>query len=117
MKTLKETFNFPVRVYDRVSISRVEKTHRDFFEEEKYVQEDDLKEEPAWVQGWMRVDIDELKGWGDVMSIDEEVTQVAKEGFNLCMVFTNTLGEFICTWKKTQFEQKLNEHFKKMGDD
>jgi hypothetical protein len=119
MRSVKEFFNFPIRVYDRVSATKIERDHAAFFtrqssdedEEEMIDKElDKLKVEPSWVRGFARIPVDEIKGIVDALSLDQDVKEVANSGFKFTIVMTKNLGDFMCTWNKERFETELDKH-------
>lgn len=112
MKSINEYFNFPIRVYDRVSVTGLERDHKAFYEGTSLLEEEieKLRVEPSWVKGHARIPVDEIKGIVDGLSLDQDVKEVAQNGFKFTVVMTRSLGDFMCTWNKTRFELELDKH-------
>lgn len=100
-------FAFPIKIYDGFSLKRaLEK------EEEEG---SDTPEPIDWVSGIARIPKSEVDilSWHDGFSRDRTVEQAATEGFDQTSVITLNYGDFICTWPRKRFEEKLNEFMDK----
>jgi hypothetical protein len=100
-------FGFPIKVYDDFSAKKA-----------MDAEDKDTTNEPVpidWIVGWAKIPVSDLHKlmWHDGFSRDRKVEQVASEGFDLTMVCSNTLGDFVCTWPKKKFEEKINEFMEK----
>ena len=98
MKYTDGLFSFPVRVYDGFSIRRAQK------------REEDLKMpvDGEWVEGRARIPYSEIKGMIDYFSIGRSPEDVVREGFDCCIVMTNSFGDFICNMPQSKLEKELN---------
>lgn len=102
-KFTEDFFSFPIKVYDGFSLKKA-------MEQE----ERDSTDEPVpidWVVGWVKIPVRDLPKmmWHDGFSRERKVEEVANEGFDLTIVVTDVYGEFVCTWPRKKFEDKLNE--------
>lgn len=99
-------FKFPVRIHDGVSLSRALR--------ESIMREEDNEEESPplntdWVQGWAKINIEEIKGWVDHFAMGRKTGNVAKEGFDQTVILTSSLGEFTCMWDRKRLEEEINK--------
>lgn len=106
-KFTDEFFSFPIKVYDGFS-----------FKKAMEAEDKDTTEEPIpvdWVVGWVRLPAKDLGKmmWHDGFSRERKVEEVAKEGFDLTIVVSDVHGDFVCTWPRKKFEEKLNEFMEK----
>jgi hypothetical protein len=100
-------FLFPIKVYDGFSLKKAME------EEEK-----DTTEGPVpidWVSGWARLPAKDLYKimWHDGFSRERSVEEVAENGFDLTIIVSDYHGEFVCTWPRKKFEEKLNDFMEK----
>lgn len=104
MKFTSEYFMFPIKVYDGVSLRELMKNKEEFGEE--------TREEADWIAGKVRIPLKEfLKHrvwWHEGYSKSMTVADVAKEGFDVTVVYVERMGEFTCTWTMKEFEDRLN---------
>lgn len=98
MKYTDGLFSFPIRVYDGFSIRKAIKREEDI----------DMPVDGDWVAGMARIPFAEIKGLIDYFSVGRTPEEVASEGFDCCLVLTNSFGDFIATLPMKEFEQKLN---------
>lgn len=111
--TSDKLFKIPIKIYHGISIALAEKDMIDYMKDGEG-NEEDLRKEPDWVMGYATLPIDEITAWVDHFSTTEEVADVAKNGFSLTMVYTKTLGEFICIWDSKLFAAKRDAHITKI---
>lgn len=98
MKYTDGLFSFPVRIYDRLSIRRAAKREEDL----------DIPMDGEWVEGTIRIPFNEVKGIMDYYSKGREISDVEKDGFDCCIVMTNTLGDFIANVPQDSLMSSLN---------
>jgi hypothetical protein len=110
MKFTDRFFTFLIKMYDGFSLRKaIEKEESD---------ENIEGPIPAdWVTGIARIPGKEIKkgrlGWHDGFSRERTVEQAANEGFDQTSVMSLNYGEFLCTWPRKKFEEKLNEFMEK----
>jgi len=113
MKYTDKWFKFPIRVYDGFSV------HKALLIEDKKMMEDpesiEKPETPDWVMGYAKVPVDQILGWVDYFSEGRETSDVAKEGFDLTLIETKSLGKFECLWLRAKFEEELDRFCEKRG--
>lgn len=106
-KFTDDFFSFPIKVYDGFSLK-------------KALEEEDKGDTEAalpidWVMGWVKIPAKDLHKlmWHDGFSRERNVKDVADEGFDLTIVVSEYHGEFVSTWPRKKFEQKLDEFMEK----
>lgn len=94
-------FLFPIKIYDPYSQRRSME-----FEEDVNV-----RTEGEWIGGQVRIPAEVLSTmtWQDGYSNGKPLDEVREEGFDLTIVYIDLYGEFICTWPRKKFEEKINE--------
>lgn len=106
MKYTDGMITFPIRVYDQGSIMKAAR-----------VEEDTNTAQAAdWIEGYADIPLNEIKGVFDYFSKGRDVDDVEERGFDGCLIMTNSLGEFICTWKREKFKNELNNFANKYQD-
>lgn len=106
-KFTDDFFSFPIKVYDGFSLKRaMEQEDRDNTDEPVPID---------WVVGWVKIPAKDLSRlmWHDGFSRERRVEEVAREGFDITIVISDVYGEFVCTWSRKKFEDKLNEFMEK----
>jgi hypothetical protein len=100
-------FGFPIKVYDGFSVKKAMEA------EDKETTEGPVPID--WVSGWARLPARDLGKmmWHDGFSRERSVEDVAKEGFDVTIVVSDFHGEFVCTWTRKKFEEKINEFMEK----
>ena len=106
-KFTDDFFGFPIKVYDGFSAKKAMEA-----------EDKDTTDEPVpidWIAGWAKIPAKDLPKmmWHDGFSRERKVEEVAKNGFDLTMVFSDVYGDFVCTWGRKKFEEKLNEFMEK----
>ena len=106
-KFTDDFFGFPIKVYDGFSAKKAMEA-----------QDKDTTDEPVpidLIAGWAKIPAKDLPKmmWHDGFSRERKVEEVAKNGFDLTMVFSDIYGDFVCTWTRKKFEEKLNEFMEK----
>jgi hypothetical protein len=106
-KFTDDFFSFPIKVYDGFSLKKAMEA-----------EDKDTTEAPVpidWVTGWVKIPAKDLHRmmWHDGFSRERTVEEVAKEGFDLTIVVNDNYGDFVCTWPRKKFEQKLDEFMEK----
>lgn len=103
MKFSERLFLFPVRVYDRFSTEKAQR------------QEEDINKpiEGDWREGKVRIPHYELSSWSDFFDSEQGPEGVDADGFYNTLVWTQEEGSYVCTWPRTLFEKKLDEHVAK----
>jgi len=98
-------FMFPIKIYDSLSLGRAME-----FEESV-----GMKADADWISGAAKVPAKELEAmtWQDGYSNGRAIDEVREEGFDLTIIYLESYGEFICTWPRKKFEEKLNEFMAK----
>lgn len=106
-KFTDDFFTFPIKVYDGFSLK-------------KAMEEEDRTntETPVpidWVTGMVKIPAKDLHRimWHDGFSRERTVKEAAEEGFDLTIVISDIWGEFVCTWSRKKFEERLNEFVEK----
>lgn len=107
-------FKFPVKIYDGFSVQKAIMIEDKKFNDNP--ESIDKPELPDWVVGYARIPLKEIQCWIDYFSEGRETSEVAKEGFDLTMVETKSLGKFECMWKREKFEEELNKFYKETKD-
>lgn len=102
-------FAFPIKIYDGFSLRKA------LEEEEK--EDVDAPVAADWVSGICRLPAKEVKklSWYDGFSRERTVEQAATEGFDQTTVISG-YGEFVSTWNRKKFEEKLNEFMEKFRE-
>jgi hypothetical protein len=98
MKYTDGLFNSPIRIYDGFSIRKA-------LRDEEHLE---LPQEVEWVLGYAEIPLQEIYAMHDFFQSGRSVKEVAEEGFEGTLVMTKGLGDFICTWKRDKFKEKLN---------
>lgn len=106
-KFTDDFFSFPIKVYDGFSLKKA------LEEEDKETTEGPLPID--WVMGWVKIPAKDLHKlmWHDGFSRERNVKEVATEGFDLTIVVSDIHGEFVSTWPRKKFEQKIDEFMEK----
>jgi len=109
MKNSETLFKFPVLLYDGISLERRTK---------KEIEEDIHSSEgiQPYVRGYVKIPYDEIVGYMDTWRIGRKVEEVKVDGFCSTLVYTKTLGDFICPLKLEKFEKLYDEFADKMVD-
>ena|SRR5687767_12446927 len=103
MKFTEGVFSFPTKVYDTFSVIKNVKEESERFDELDAPLPDD------WVEGRMKWPITDIRGWKDDFSSDRKTGDVAKEGFDLTIIFTHSgHGPFECLWTMDRLEKELD---------
>lgn len=100
MTYTEEFFSFPMKIYDGVSLKKALKQEEDMM----------IPLDGEWVEGVVRLPVEEIKGWFDVFSKGRKVEEVEREGFDSTIVLTYTMGEYECMWSRERFEAEA-DHF------
>lgn len=103
----KKYFKIPIRVYDEFSVQKSLMLEAKRFQED--VESLDSPEYPDWVEGSIRVPVDEIIFWQDFYPEGTPPEEVAKKGFDMTLIGTKTIGRLECTWKMRRFEDELNK--------
>lgn len=106
MKYTEERFEFPMKIYDGFSLRKAMKKEEDT----------DVAMDGDWVEGRIKLPVEEIMGWFDTFSKGRSIDDVFKEGFDAIVVITYSMGEFECTWNKEKFEKELNTFYEKYRD-
>lgn len=106
MKFTEKFFSFPIKIYDGFSL-------------EKALKEEEVTDEPKdadWISGTFKLPASELASmaWHDGFSRNRNVEEVAKEGFDITVICSNSYGDMTCMWPRKKFEEKLNEFYEKL---
>ena len=106
-KFTDDYFGFPIKIYDGFSFKKA------LEEEDKEGVDGPVPID--WVMGHVKLPAKDLHKlmWHDGFSRDRPVSEVAEHGFDLTIVVCEPHGEFICTWPRKKFEEKLNEFYDK----
>lgn len=113
MKYTDKWFKFPVRIYDGFSVTKAIMVEDKKFQDNPGDAEPEI---PDWVEGYARIPLEQITSWIDFYSEGRETAEVAKEGFDLTMVETRTLGKFECTWKREKFEKELDNFYERTNE-
>lgn len=107
-------FSFPVRIYDMEHIMEIQRLREEAIAEGK----EPPKMEPDWIAGMQECDPEDISGVGDSVTEDEtNFAKLTKEGFMCSTVSIKGLGEYLCTWNREKFKNKLNEFMQKREKD
>lgn len=102
---MERFFEFPIRIYDGFSLERA------------YELEDNISQrvEGDWIIGKAKVPFEAVTSmaWHDIFSRAKGVDDVEKEGFDLTYIRTKDYGEFMCTWGRKEFEERLGKFMDK----
>lgn len=100
-KFTERFFAFPIKIYDSSSLKQGQ-----LFEEDPNV-----IIEGDWISGIARVGLLELENmsWQDGYSSGRSIDEVREEGFDTTVIYFETHGEYVCTWPRKKFEEKLND--------
>ena len=63
-----------------------------------------------WAAGIARVPFQEIVLWSDYFDSQQGIKGVKENGFQYTLVCTSKDGDFISTWDRLKFEEKLNEY-------
>ena len=109
-KFTDDFFMFPIKVYDGFSLKKALEA------EDKETTEGPLAID--WVMGYARIPAKDLSRmmWHDGFSRERSVEDVANNGFDLTIVVSDMHGEFVSTWPRKRFEEKINEFMEKWED-
>jgi hypothetical protein len=103
MEFTREFFSVPIRIYNGSDYRMAE-------EQERLC---GVPSDPAWVVGKAKLHRSVFEAgrlyWYEGFSRDLSVEEVEESGFDLTIICTQDYGEFICSWKKVEFEKRLNE--------
>lgn len=98
-----EFFRVPIRVYNGY----------DYRKEEEREEMLGIPADPPWVVGWARLHKSLFETgklyWYEGFSRHRTIEEVEEEGFDLTIISTQDYGEFVCNWKTTEFEKRLND--------
>lgn len=98
MKYTDGLFEFPIRVYDGLSLKKAIKQEEDM----------EIPRDGEWVEGTAEVPFNEIKGMIDYFSKGRPIEEVYNEGFDCCIIMTNSFGDFICNLPKKLLKERLN---------
>lgn len=106
-KFTDDFFGFPIKIYDGFSLKKA------LEEEDKEGVDGPVPID--WIVGMVRLPAKDLHKlmWHDAFSRDRIVSDVAENGFDVTTVVCEPHGEFMCTWTRKKFEEKLNEFMEK----
>lgn len=106
-KFTDDFFAFPIKIYDGFSLKKA------LEEEDKEGVDGPVPID--WIVGYVRLPAKDLHKmmWHDGFSRDRTVSDVAENGFDVTTVVHDNYGEFMCTWPRKKFEDKLNEFMEK----
>lgn len=106
-KFTDDFFGFPIKIYDGFSLKKA------LEEEDKEGVDGPVPID--WIVGQVRLPAKDLHKlmWHDGFSRDRTVSDVAEKGFDVTTVVCEPHGEFMCTWTRKKFEEKLNEFMDK----
>lgn len=106
-KFTDDFFSFPIKVYDGFSLKKAME------EEDKTSTDSPVPID--WVTGWVKIPVKDLYKmiWHDGFSRERSVKEVAEGGFDLTIVISDVWGEFVCTWGRKKFEDRVNEFMEK----
>lgn len=107
MTYTEEFFSFPMRIYDGVSLRKALKQEEDMM----------IPMDGEWVQGTVRLPIEEVKGWFDVFSKGRKADEVEEEGFDSVVVLTYSMGEYECMWTREKFEAEMDKFYERHLED
>lgn len=99
MKYTENFFKFPIRVSK--------------YEYKKEEGDDEPSLTSEWVRGIARLPLEEIVSWYDAFSEERDVKDVAENGFDITILETRSLGEFIVNMKREKFEDLLNKFAQK----
>lgn len=110
-KFTEEFFGFPIKIYDGFSLK-------------KALEEEDKPGTDApvsidWIVGHVKIPAKDLHRimWHDGFSRERSVGEVAEKGFDLTIVVSDVHGEFVCTWPRKKFEEKIDAFVEKYEDE
>lgn len=106
-KFTEDFFGFPIKIYDGFSLKKA------LEEEDKEGVDGPVPID--WIVGYVKIPAKDLTKlmWHDSFSRDRTVSDVAENGFDVTTVVCEPHGEFMCTWQRKKFEQKLDEFMEK----
>jgi hypothetical protein len=106
-KFTDDFFGFPIKIYDGFSLKKA------LEEEDKEGVDGPVPID--WIVGQVKLPAKDLHKlmWHDGFSRDRIVSDVAENGFDVTIVVSDIHGEFMCTWPRKKFEDKLNEFMEK----
>lgn len=107
MKYTDGLFEFPVRIYDGLSLRKALKQEEDM----------EIPIDGDWVEGSVEIPFGEIKGLIDYFSKGRSLEDVYKDGFDCCLVMTMNFGDYICLLPKKEFKRRLNEFASKYSMD
>jgi len=116
MKYTDRFFKFPVIKYDAISLANA------FLEEE---QEEEVQKKITTIQapdfaiGVMALPYEEFKrnkvAWTESCKKGDTADEVKRGGFQETVIFSINYGDFLCSWDRKKFEEKLNEFMEKIS--
>lgn len=106
-KFTDDFFGFPIKIYDGFSLKKAM--------EEEDKEGVNVPVPIDWIVGYVKLPARDLYKlmWHDGFSRDRTVSDVAETGFDVTTVVLEPYGEFMCTWTRKKFEEKLNEFMEK----
>src|SRR5690242_7946293 len=105
MKFTECFFQFPTRIYDGFDMEKARK------EEELQGQSIDS----FWMPGTCRIKHTDIVGWFDSFSRGKDKDDIEKDGCDITVVETLTLGPIACRWRKDKFERELDAFVEKFN--
>lgn len=99
MKYTDGLFSLPIKVYDAPSLRRARKLE----------EEEDIQQDGDWVEGKIKIPFQEIQGFVDYYSVGRTPEEVAKEGFDCCLVMTKSYGDFNVNECAKSVEARLNK--------
>lgn len=100
-------FEFPIKVYDGFSVRKALK------QEEEY----ETPMDGDWIEGFAEIPFTEIKGIIDYFSKGRTLEEVAKEGFDSCIVMTHNYGDFVANISRIEFRKRLNAFASKYANE
>ncbi len=104
MKYSELRFEMPVRLF------------HDEDDEDKIMKQLDNGEMPEYVIGYQRHFIEDIRSWGDAYTAVRTPESVKKKGFDSTRVDLVDGDTFICSWKRSKFEEKYDEHMGRLKE-
>ena len=107
MKLTEAHFKFPIRMFDPHSAAKAEKSfHSEFVSKDKI----------EYVIGTASIPYEQIThaSWHDSYMPHREVENVKEHGCDSTMVYTPTMGSYMCAWKLPKFEQELNAYIERI---
>ena len=91
-------FRFPIKIYEEPS--REDAILNEFRDDEDY---------DNWVEGMVSIELDDIAGWADSFSEKKIPDRPKEKLFNETIVFTKSIGTFVCPWSSLRFEKELDK--------